>query len=73
MMLWTLSLGEAHTSISTPGNMRVLVLLRFVEDSPMITKAAPALSRSESPLDLQAVERFEDGVVQLRYRVQNHS
>jgi hypothetical protein len=25
------------------------------------------------PLDLQAVERFEDGVVQLRYRVQNHS
>ena len=25
------------------------------------------------PLDLEAVERFEDGVVQLRYRVQNHS
>ena len=25
------------------------------------------------PLDLQSVERFEDGVVQLRYRVQNHS
>jgi dihydrofolate reductase len=25
------------------------------------------------PLDLQGVERFEDGVVQLRYRVQNHS
>jgi hypothetical protein len=25
------------------------------------------------PLDLQAVERFEDGVVQLRYRVENHS
>ena len=24
------------------------------------------------PLDLQSVERFEDGVVQLRYRVQNH-
>src|SRR5512141_1325767 len=24
-------------------------------------------------LDLQAVERFEDGVVQLRYRAQNHS
>ena len=26
-----------------------------------------------TPLDLQGVERFEDGVVQLRYRVQNHS
>jgi dihydrofolate reductase len=25
------------------------------------------------PLDLQSVERFEDGVVQLHYRVQNHS
>ena len=25
-----------------------------------------------APLDLQAVERFDDGVVQLRYRVQNH-
>ena len=25
------------------------------------------------PLDLQSVERFEDGLVQLRYRVQNHS
>jgi dihydrofolate reductase len=24
------------------------------------------------PLDLQSVERFEDGVVQLHYRVQNH-
>src|SRR6266567_3620464 len=25
------------------------------------------------PLDLRSVERFDDGVVQLRYRVQNHS
>ena len=25
------------------------------------------------PLDLQSVERFEDGVVQLRYRVQKHA
>ena len=25
------------------------------------------------PLDLQGVERFEDGVVQLRYRVSNHA
>ena len=25
------------------------------------------------PLDLRSVERFEDGVVQLHYRVQNHS
>jgi dihydrofolate reductase len=25
------------------------------------------------PLDLQSAERFEDGVVQLHYRVQNHS
>jgi hypothetical protein len=25
------------------------------------------------PLDLQSVERFEDGLVQLRYRVKNHS
>ena len=25
------------------------------------------------PLELQSVERFEDGLVQLRYRVQNHS
>jgi dihydrofolate reductase len=25
------------------------------------------------PLDLQSVERFEDGMVQLHYRVQNHS
>jgi dihydrofolate reductase len=25
------------------------------------------------PLDLQSIERFEDGVVQLHYRVQNHS
>jgi dihydrofolate reductase len=25
------------------------------------------------PLDLQSVERFDDGVVQLHYRVQNHS
>jgi dihydrofolate reductase len=25
------------------------------------------------PLDLQSVERFEDGVVQVHYRVQNHS
>jgi dihydrofolate reductase len=25
------------------------------------------------PLDLRSVERFEDGLVQLRYRVQNHS
>jgi dihydrofolate reductase len=25
------------------------------------------------PLDLQSVERFEDGVVQLHYRVQNHA
>jgi hypothetical protein len=24
-------------------------------------------------LDLQSVERFEDGVVQLHYRVQHHS
>jgi len=26
-----------------------------------------------APLDLHSVERFEDGVVQLRYRVQNHA
>jgi hypothetical protein len=25
------------------------------------------------PLDLQSVERFEDGVVQLHYRIQDHS
>ena len=25
------------------------------------------------PLDLQSVEQFEDGVVQLHYRVQSHS
>ncbi len=25
------------------------------------------------PLDLQSLERFEDGVVQLHYRIQNHS
>jgi dihydrofolate reductase len=25
------------------------------------------------PMDLQSVERFEDGLVQLRYRVQNHA
>jgi dihydrofolate reductase len=25
------------------------------------------------PLDLQSVERFEDGLVQLRYRVRNHA
>jgi dihydrofolate reductase len=26
-----------------------------------------------APLDLQSIERFEDGLVQLHYRVQNHS
>lgn len=26
-----------------------------------------------TPLDLLSTERFEDGVVQLRYRIQNHS
>jgi dihydrofolate reductase len=25
------------------------------------------------PLELRSVERFDDGLVQLRYRVQNHS
>jgi dihydrofolate reductase len=32
-----------------------------------------ARHRLHVPLDLQSVERFEDGVVQLHYRVQNHS
>jgi hypothetical protein len=25
------------------------------------------------PLELQSVERFEDGVVQIRYRIQQHA
>ena len=35
----------------------------------------PLIARRQrhAPLDLLSVERFEDGVVQLRYRVQNHA
>jgi dihydrofolate reductase len=32
-----------------------------------------ARRRRHVPLDLHSVERFEDGLVQLRYRVQNHA
>ena len=48
MGLWTLLLGEAHTSISTPSEIGVLLFLSFVEDSQVILKVAPDLSRSVS-------------------------
>jgi dihydrofolate reductase len=40
-----------------------------------IGEGIPLIARRHRhvPLDLQSVERFEDGVVQLHYRVQNHS
>jgi len=44
--------------------------------APMfIGDGIPLIARRhrQVPLDLQAVERFEDGVVQLRYRVQNQA
>ena len=43
MGLWTLLLGEAHMSISTPSEIGVLMLVSVVEDSQVITKAAPGL------------------------------
>ena|SRR5712692_7871295 len=48
MTLWTLLLAEAHTFISTPCEIGVVMLLSFVEDSQVIIKAAPALWRSVS-------------------------
>jgi len=40
-----------------------------------IGEGIPLIARRHrhQPLALEAVERFADGVVQLRYRVQNHS
>src|SRR6267142_5962468 len=46
MELLSLLLGEAHTSNSTPCQIGVLMLLSFVEDSRVIIKVAPDLSRS---------------------------
>lgn len=39
-----------------------------------IGEGIPLIARRHrhTPLSLHSVERFEDGVVQLRYRVQNH-
>jgi len=48
MELRSLLLGEAHTSNSTPCEIGVLMLLSFVEDSRVIIKVAPGLSRSDT-------------------------
>ncbi len=48
----------------------------FVTVAPVfIGDGIPLIARRHRhvPLDLQSVERFADGVVQLHYRVQNHS
>ena len=48
----------------------------FVTVTPVfIGDGIPLIARRHRhvPLDLQSVERFEDGVVQLHYRVQSHS
>ena len=70
--IWLMGGGELIASFldeQAIDEFVVSVSLVFIGDGiPLIARR-----HRHTPLDLQAVERFEDGVVQLRYRVQNHS
>ena len=70
--IWLMGGGELIASFldeQAIEDLVVSVVPVFIGDGiPLIARR-----HRHVPLDLQSVERFEDGVVQLRYRVQNHS
>jgi dihydrofolate reductase len=70
--IWLMGGGELIASFldeNAIDQFVISVVPVFIGDGiPLIAR-----HRLHVPLDLQSVERFEDGVVQLHYRVQNHS
>jgi dihydrofolate reductase len=70
--MWLMGGGELIASFLDAGAIDEFV----VTVAPVfIGDGIPLIARRHRhvPLELRSVERFDDGVVQLRYGVQNHS
>jgi dihydrofolate reductase len=69
--IWLMGGGDLIASFLDEGAIDELVL---TVAPVFIGDGIPLMSRRHRhvPLELDSVERFENGVVQLRYRVQNH-